>query len=51
MANIYCDIAEIGGFTPYLTAGAGIARNRIKVINFFYYFLVVNFFSNLADWS
>jgi len=28
MANFYYDITTINGFTPYITAGAGVARNK-----------------------
>lgn len=28
MANFYYDIAEINGFTPYLTTGLGLSRNQ-----------------------
>ncbi len=28
MSNIYYDIAKINKFTPYITAGAGVAINR-----------------------
>ena len=29
--NAYYDIADFNGFTPYLTAGVGVARNKLKV--------------------
>lgn len=29
MANVYYDITTIGAFTPYVTAGAGVAQNKI----------------------
>jgi opacity protein-like surface antigen len=28
--NAYYDIADFNGFTPYLTAGVGVARNKLK---------------------
>ena len=28
--NAYYDIGEFNGFTPYLTAGVGVARNKVK---------------------
>ncbi|MBY0580276.1 MAG: outer membrane beta-barrel protein [Rickettsiales bacterium] len=28
--NAYYDIADLNGFTPYLTAGVGVARNKLK---------------------
>jgi opacity protein-like surface antigen len=33
MLNVYYDIMEIKGFTPYVTAGAGIARNKTSDVN------------------
>lgn len=29
--NAYYDIADFNGFTPYLTAGVGVAKNKLKV--------------------
>ena len=29
-ANAYYDIGEFNGFTPYLTAGVGVSRNKLK---------------------
>jgi len=29
--NAYYDIADFNGFTPYLTAGVGVAKNKFKV--------------------
>ena len=33
MFNVYYDITEVNGFTPYITVGAGIARNEMKMEN------------------
>jgi len=30
-ANAYYDIDEFNGFTPYLTAGVGVSRNKLKI--------------------
>jgi len=30
MANLYYDIVEVNGFTPYITVGAGVAKNIFK---------------------
>ena len=29
--NAYYDIADFNGFTPYLTAGVGVSRNKLKL--------------------
>ena len=29
--NAYYDIADFNGFTPYLTAGVGVSRNKLKI--------------------
>jgi len=29
--NAYYDIADLNGFTPYLTAGVGVSRNKLKI--------------------
>jgi hypothetical protein len=31
--NAYYDIADLNGFTPYLTAGVGVARNKLKGVS------------------
>ncbi|WHA05194.1 outer membrane beta-barrel protein [Candidatus Bandiella numerosa] len=31
--NAYYDIADFNGFTPYLTAGVGVARNKLKGVS------------------
>lgn len=31
MLNLYYDIGEFNGFTPYMTIGAGMARNKSKL--------------------
>jgi opacity protein-like surface antigen len=36
MLNLYYDIMEIKGFTPYVTVGAGIARNKTTLTNAVY---------------
>lgn len=30
MVNVYYDVMELNGFTPYVTLGAGIARNKVN---------------------
>jgi opacity protein-like surface antigen len=30
MANVYYDITEINGFTPYMNFGLGVAKNKLK---------------------
>jgi opacity protein-like surface antigen len=30
MANVYYDITEINGFTPYMNFGLGVAKNQLK---------------------